>query len=239
MPSLRRSMSSPSVRSSPYPLLSSAVNSAAGSRGNGHRRSSGSETNSRRVLADIEWWRVADGQRDSDADQESEDHNRDQNFDHLHGRGLAVEHLLRSVGGSTADIGVGRPATPPAPVVQTSLEAFRPFFTDEFAALSITPHSPLRRHHSRQSSSSSLESTPEAEEPSFGGLRLNISDADLGFFDAPPTPTLANRKRGCRAVSAPFLSLRAHSFSDKLSTPSPYADFTVSPLSSASPLLFN
>lgn len=115
-------MSSPSVRSSPYPSLSNAVNSAAGSRGNGHRRSSGSETTSRRVLADIEWWRVADGQRDSDADQESEEHNRDQNLDHLGGRSLAVEHLLGSVGVFTADVGVERPATPLTPLALGSPE---------------------------------------------------------------------------------------------------------------------
>jgi hypothetical protein len=65
MPSLRRSASSPAVRSSPY--------NAPASRGHGHRRVSGSETSNRRVLADIEWWRVTDGQRDPSADQESED----------------------------------------------------------------------------------------------------------------------------------------------------------------------
>ena len=70
MPSLRRTFSSPSVRSSPY------SNSAAVARGNGRRRSSGSETTNRRVLADIEWWKVTDGQCNPDADQESEDRNR-------------------------------------------------------------------------------------------------------------------------------------------------------------------
>ena len=65
MPSLRRTASSPAVRSSPY------SNGAVAARGHGHRRSSGSETTSRRVLADIEWWRVSDGQYD----QEQEDRN--------------------------------------------------------------------------------------------------------------------------------------------------------------------
>jgi hypothetical protein len=69
MPSLRRTASSPAVRSSPY------SNGAVVARGNGHRRSSGSETTSRRVLADIEWWRVSDGQCDPNADQEQEDRN--------------------------------------------------------------------------------------------------------------------------------------------------------------------
>jgi hypothetical protein len=121
MPSLRRTISSPSVRSSPYPSLSNAVNSAAGTRGNGHRRSSGSETSSRRVLADIEWWRVADGQRDSDADQELGDHNRDQNLDQLHGRSLAVEHLL-GTGLFPADVGVEHPPTSITPLAQGSQE---------------------------------------------------------------------------------------------------------------------
>ena len=69
MPSLRRTASSPAVRSSPY------SNGAVAPRGNGHRRSSGSETTNRRVLADIEWWRVSDGQCDPNADQEQEDRN--------------------------------------------------------------------------------------------------------------------------------------------------------------------
>lgn len=70
MPSLRRTLSSPSVRSSPY------SNGSPVARGGGHRRSSGSETTNRRVLADIEWWKVTDGQCYADADQEPEDRNR-------------------------------------------------------------------------------------------------------------------------------------------------------------------
>ncbi|TFK42287.1 hypothetical protein BDQ12DRAFT_675951 [Crucibulum laeve] len=71
MPSLRRTASSPSVRSSPYSSSSSA---SVATRGHGHRRSSGSETTGRRVLADIEWWRVTDGQCDpSAADRDDQD----------------------------------------------------------------------------------------------------------------------------------------------------------------------
>ena len=66
MPSLRRTSSTSAVRPSPY--------SAA--RGSGHRRSSGSDTTTRRVLADIEWWRVTEGQCDPNFDQETEDRNR-------------------------------------------------------------------------------------------------------------------------------------------------------------------
>jgi hypothetical protein len=58
MPSLRRTFSAPS-RSSPY---SSSSPTRTGSRS--PRRSSGSDTANRRVLADIDWWRVEEGQRE-------------------------------------------------------------------------------------------------------------------------------------------------------------------------------
>ncbi|KAJ7940469.1 hypothetical protein B0H13DRAFT_13433 [Mycena leptocephala] len=76
MPSLRRALSSPNVRPAPYALLNPTT---AGSRahGSGHRRSTGSETTGRRVLADIEWWRVADGQRDVVSEQELEEQDLD------------------------------------------------------------------------------------------------------------------------------------------------------------------
>lgn len=76
MPSLRRSFSSSSVRSSPYPSSlsnTSANNNRARVAGHGFRRSSDSETSERRVLADIEWWRVSDGQRDLDASELDQD----------------------------------------------------------------------------------------------------------------------------------------------------------------------
>lgn len=66
MPSLRRTFSSPTVRSSPYPTYSPSsalYNTSRAQGGHGHRRSSGSDVSNRRVLADIDWWRVADGQR--------------------------------------------------------------------------------------------------------------------------------------------------------------------------------
>lgn len=59
MPSLRRTLSSPAVRSSPY---SSLPQTRTGARS--PRRSSGSDTTNRRVLADIDWWRVEEGQRE-------------------------------------------------------------------------------------------------------------------------------------------------------------------------------
>jgi len=113
MPSLRRTFSSPSVRSTPYPSLSNAVNAAQVGRGNGHRRSSGSEISSRRVLADIEWWRVADGQHDLDADQESEDRNRDQNQDSPASEGLLVDEFLGGIGSLNIDEGPNHFSTSP------------------------------------------------------------------------------------------------------------------------------
>ena len=70
--------------------------------GHPNRRSSGSETTGRKVLADLEWWRVVDGQYDAEADQESEDR------DH---RDLPQEHVV-STGDHLSlleDAGVDRP----------------------------------------------------------------------------------------------------------------------------------
>lgn len=72
MPSLRRAFSSPSVRVSPYPTLpSSRAHRAHPS--HAHRRSSGSDVSDRKVLADIDWWRVADGQREQGGEEEEEE----------------------------------------------------------------------------------------------------------------------------------------------------------------------
>lgn len=85
MPSLRRAFSSPSVRVSPY-SYPTALPSSRSHRpqhnhphGGGYRRSSGSDVSSRKVLADIDWWRVADGQREQqggDEDEEGEEMGR-------------------------------------------------------------------------------------------------------------------------------------------------------------------
>jgi len=70
MPSLRRAFSSPSVRVSPYPALPSSRSHRA--QPHGHRRSSGSDVSDRKVLADIDWWRVAGGQRERAGEEEDE-----------------------------------------------------------------------------------------------------------------------------------------------------------------------
>ena len=71
MPSLRRAFSSPSVRVSPYPALPSSRSHRA--HPHAHRRSSGSDVSDRKVLADIDWWRVADGQRERAGEEEDEE----------------------------------------------------------------------------------------------------------------------------------------------------------------------
>jgi len=218
----------------PYPSLSNAVNAAQGNRGSAHRRSFGSEISTRRVLADIEWWKVADGQRVLDIDQESEDRNREQNQDSPTGESLLTDELLGGTGLLAADDGVERPSTPP--LEDSEFSHIPP--ASEFAALSIAPYTPPRRHI-RQPSSSSLESTPEAAALSFDGLRLSFSDVDLGF----PEATNPARKRGCAGATWPFFTVRTHSFADFMSFQDDevdrFADFSISPLSSPAPLLFN
>jgi hypothetical protein len=68
MPSLRRALSTPSVRVSPYLVLPSSRSHRP--HPHGHRRSSGSDVSDRKVLADIDWWRVADGQRERGSEEE-------------------------------------------------------------------------------------------------------------------------------------------------------------------------
>ncbi|KAF8163614.1 hypothetical protein B0H34DRAFT_795301 [Crassisporium funariophilum] len=235
MPSLRRTASSPAVRSSPY---STGVVAA---RGHGNRRSSGSETTSRRVLADIEWWRVTDGQCDSGSDQESEDRNRGNQvivpFDVSPGSGIHI---------SGVDAGVEYPSTLPLPWIpslavegptETSSHALP---TEQFSGLSIAPHTPRHRHHNLESSSSSLESTPEAAEIPLEGLGLRMLDMDMGFSEASLTPLPLHRRSRYSALSpvlARSFSLPAYlSMKDDRATQ--YADFAVSPLSS-SPVFLN
>lgn len=94
MPSLRRSSSSPAVRSSPYPSSLGAVHRG---QPHGNRRSSGSETSTRRVLADIEWWKVTDGQDAADVYSNDDPDDRDPQVP-------ASEESLAS-----DDLGVDRP----------------------------------------------------------------------------------------------------------------------------------
>lgn len=56
---LRRTLSTPAVRSAPYPTSSNLRTPHA----HQPRRSLGSDTLTRRVLADLDWWTVQGGQR--------------------------------------------------------------------------------------------------------------------------------------------------------------------------------
>ncbi|KAI0256659.1 hypothetical protein BJV78DRAFT_1165990 [Lactifluus subvellereus] len=67
MPSLRRAFSTPSVRVSPYPVLPSSRSHRP------HPHATGGPP----VLADIDWWRVADGQRERGSEEEDEEEERD------------------------------------------------------------------------------------------------------------------------------------------------------------------
>ncbi|KAJ7174002.1 hypothetical protein C8R43DRAFT_633815 [Mycena crocata] len=214
---LRRSMSMYSVRTSPYPVLSPA---AAGSRihGSGHRRSTGSETSNRRVLADIEWWRVADGQRDVVPEQELGENDPD--------LGQADDLSPDQVplpGGVDGEPGAERPSTPAqwSPRLPGSPE----MPVAEMAALSIAPATPTR--HALESSSSSLESTPEAP-----GVQAEHPYLDLGVMSFRLQDIDVPLRRTRSGTSPPLLAIRSHSFADFASHERQYADFAMSPLSS-------
>ncbi|KAF5358487.1 hypothetical protein D9756_001341 [Leucocoprinus leucothites] len=218
MPSLRRTASSPSVRSSPYHPSSSAL----AARARECRRSTASETSNRRVLADIDWWRVTEGQCDpnvADTDDTSLDGNRE---------------FIGDVAASI-DVGVEHPSSlvhlPWVPTTSEDIPETLPSLpTAQFAALSIAPSTPPR--HGRDSSSSSVESSPEPAENTLGDVP---SELDMGFFDSP-LPPLSRFRRVPRRTLAPSLA-RSFTFADthslRVESPSHYADFAISPLSSA------
>jgi len=252
MPSLRRTASSPAVRSSPY------SSGAVAARGHGHRRSSGSETTSRRVLADIEWWRVSDGQCDPNADQEQEDRNLG-NQDmvsldvsvgasiHIRTLDAGVDHQsplplpwLSGPTGVTSEVCIFRRYCQfllirPVPICQTTDYALP---TEQFSGLSITPHTPTRRYHTPESSSSSssLESTPEAAAAPIEGFARGMSDMDMGFLEASNLPFSSQRHSSRFGSLSPIL-MRPFTLGDCLSLKddheAQYADFAISPLCSA------
>ncbi|KAF9227849.1 hypothetical protein BS17DRAFT_800033 [Gyrodon lividus] len=156
MPSLRRSFSSPFVRSSPYPSSLSSGNPSgnrARTTGQQPRRSSGSDTTGRRVLADIEWWRVYDGQCDLEAQDQGQDQGQTQHMTDISAGGVV---MLAAGGGSLEP-----PQTPPLLLHSFSLDLIQSMPTNESAALSIAPYSPSSRRHGRDSSFSSQESILE------------------------------------------------------------------------------
>ncbi|EAU88636.1 hypothetical protein CC1G_01009 [Coprinopsis cinerea okayama7 len=227
MPSLRRTASSPSVRSSPYGY-SSSLSGAQAARGHGHRRSSGSEITNRRVLADIEWWRVTAGQCEPGAgDLESEERTSDVVQNNVTAGGLAGAAFFEP------SIGVEHLWAPSAlwPTTDTSFSVP----VAEFAALSIAPQTPVRRarHDGLESSASSLESTPEPALLTFEGLCLGLSDMDMhgSFFeDDAPLASVLQLDSGI-ATGSPRPLTRAHTFADCLSLQDDFANcFTDSPI---------
>ncbi|OCH93400.1 hypothetical protein OBBRIDRAFT_811140 [Obba rivulosa] len=191
MPSLRRTFSSPSVRSSPYHYqTSSSISSSNATRTSGHapRRSSGSETSQRRVLADIDWWRVQEGQREvrgEDVDDQEPDASET-----AEGDPAAI--------GTGADMGaVGIILAPPVLDAGVAVgdiggdfyESLSPL--PQFAELAISPRTPMRRRHASESSESSTESTPDS---TYGPL-FPLHHLGMGFMDmhvppyVPPPPT--------------------------------------------------
>jgi len=100
--------------------------------------------------------------------------------------------------------------------------------TEQFSALAITPHTPTRGSHALESSSSSLESTPEAAvAPLNFDLEVPLADAFL---------PLSIQKRNRFSAVIPVMK-RSFTFHDCLSLKddqtNQYADFAISPLSSA------
>ncbi len=102
--------------------------------------------------------------------------------------------------------------------------------TAQFAALSLSPSTPTR--HGRDSSSSSVESSPEFEENLLGGVP---SDWDTDFFDSPLPPLPGVRRLPSRMLAASLV--RSFTFADthslRIDAPRHYANFAISPLSSA------
>lgn len=98
----------------------------------------------------------------------------------------------------------------------------------EMAALSIAPTTP--RRHALESSSSSLESTPEASNVQAEQPFLDLGALNFGLQDTPvPAPVIARVRS---STLPPLLTVRAHSFADFASHERQYADFALSPLSS-------
>lgn len=122
MPSLRRALSTPSVRASPYPSL--LTSRPQRSHPHAHRRSSGSDLTARKVLADIDWWRVADGQREKTGEEDGEGDEGEEGGEGAGATGVSVVDadpvsvmlpqtpLATTDHSENAGVGIGRPSTP-------------------------------------------------------------------------------------------------------------------------------
>ncbi|KAL1663274.1 hypothetical protein GGF50DRAFT_57314 [Schizophyllum commune] len=192
--------------------------------GGAPRRASGSETIGRRVLADIEWWRV-------DANPGAVDvmDGVDENLATIPNEPQAAQDTQTEDAQARMQPAVGFAPGGDSHIVAT---------TAQFAALSITPHTPARRR-GQDGSFSSVESTPERRDRDddvdmTDGTSTEPEDSLPMPFVLPPAPE--------RAARAPILVARAHSFADVFSLHHDYdehdmddpfvLDWTVSPLSS-------
>ncbi|KAN0077227.1 hypothetical protein V8E55_011082 [Tylopilus felleus] len=191
MPSLRRSFSSPSVRSSPYPSTNSSIRTRAAPI---HpRRGSPSATAERRVLADIEWWRVHDGQCDLDHTLE-DPHEPDSD-----------------VPGGLVTLSAGGGSLEPPQTHSLSLDSMQDVYSNALAALSIAPYSPPATRHGRDSS---VESSPELPTAPLETVQPPASPESFPYSDLFSFPSVLTRAGGrqahpifgLRSVSAPGLS---------------------------------
>ena len=129
MPSLRRALSTPSVRASPYPVIPSSRSHRP--HPHGHRRSSGSDVSDRKVLADIDWWRVADGQRergggggDDDDDDDAAERDVGEDTHLVSADSVTDSDVLRVAipdGRESAGVELERPSTPVNPTPESPL----------------------------------------------------------------------------------------------------------------------
>ncbi|KAI0320126.1 hypothetical protein OF83DRAFT_1081835 [Amylostereum chailletii] len=196
MPSLRRTISSPSVRPSPYP---SSLSLAA--RNPVPRRSSGSDTSSRRVLADIDWWRVEEGQQGHPVTDEEDVVEAPVPQDPSDVDELSMGVALSGPPGLAPADRSDRPSSPALPAVPEALSSTQLVFQD-FIALA-NPRTPFRRSTS-QSSASSVESSPELPPTP----RERLSFADMGFADPGSDDAPIFRLRPAA------LAFKSHSFSE-------------------------
>ncbi|KAG6376208.1 hypothetical protein JVT61DRAFT_2183 [Boletus reticuloceps] len=187
MPSLRRSFSSPSVRSSPYPSSLSSITSRTRPP---PRRPSPSATAERRVLADIDWWRVHDGQCDLDL----------QHHDHARDDAHELDAVVPLGGTVTLSAGGG------SQMHSFALHPMQYVYPD---ALSVAPYSPPGSRHGRDSS---VESTPEMPTAPLETVELDPASPALcpfgDLFSFPASLTRAGGRQihplfGLRSISVP------------------------------------
>ncbi|KAI0273591.1 hypothetical protein BC834DRAFT_966095 [Gloeopeniophorella convolvens] len=174
MPSLRRTLSSPSVRASPYPSSLGMLHN----RPHGRRRSSGSDVSSRRVLADVDWWRVADGQCEQ-ASEEERDVGEDSPVLADQSDSNTLTTVLDPAIRGEADTELERPSTPIASENSLGqLFEYSPQASAFGQLAALGSRRPFRRTAS-ESSASSVDSTSEV----LRTPRESLSFTDMGFAD--------------------------------------------------------